>query len=122
MLAPANMLRLLSEVIFVLLGLLLLWVAWSGRIHWDRQSVVWIVLGAFLVFRGGRAWWMAGAAKSSAAAQSATVRGVTLALVGVLMLAIAWAPLGWIPPLLAAAGVTLVTRGIFSSIVVLRGA
>jgi len=120
MLAPAALFRLLSEVIFVLLGALLIWVAWSGRLLWDRRSAVWIGLGAFLVYWGLRAWRLARWEKAPGRTAAGTVRGITLALVGALMLAIAWVPFNWIAPLLGAAGLALVVRGAASAVLVLR--
>ena len=49
MLAPANLFRFLNELVFVLLGLLLVRVAFWGRFFWNRRSAAWIGLAAFLI-------------------------------------------------------------------------
>jgi len=120
MLAPASLFRLLSELVFVLLGALLVWVAWTGQLLWNRRSAVWLGLGAFLVYWGLRAWWQADRAKTRRELAAETVRGISLALVGALMLGIAWLPFPWIAVLLGAAGGVLVVRGIFTAALVLR--
>src|SRR3989442_15866155 len=61
MLSPNKVFRLLSELVFVLLGVLLVWLAatgrFAGRFLSDRRSAAWIGLGAFLIYWGLRAWW-----------------------------------------------------------------
>jgi hypothetical protein len=117
MLTPAHLFRLLNELIFVLLGALLVWVAVTGRYFFDRRAPTWIGLGAFLVYWGLRAWTRAGRYASSGEHR---VRGGSLALVGVMMFGIAWLPFRWVAPLLAAAGGILVVRGMLSALLVAR--
>ena len=117
MLGPAHLFRLLNELIFVLLGVLLVWVSATGRYFFDRRAPTWIGLGAFLVYWGVRAWMRAGRHSSSGEHR---VRGGSLALVGMMMLGIAWLPFRWVAPLLAAAGGILVVRGMLSAVLVAR--
>src|SRR5574337_1035233 len=113
MLHPAKLFRLVNELIFVLLGLLLVWVAVTGRYFFNRRAPVWIGLGASLVYWGLRAWWQPGRGGLRAEQR---VRGGSLALVGALMLGIAWLPFAWVGPLLGAAGCILVARGLATAV------
>ncbi len=102
----------------MLLGLLLVWVAATGRYFFDRRTPAWIGLGAFLIYWGLRAWWSAG---HGIARAEPLVRGGSLALVGFMMLAIAWVPFSWIGPLLGVTGGLLIVRGIASALLIARG-
>lgn len=113
----AKLIRLGQELVFVLLGLLLIRVTLMGRFLWDRKSEVWIALGALLFVLGVRAWLRAG---NYATRWEHRVRGASLALLGVCMLAITLAPSGWIAALLGAAGGVLVLRGVVMAALVLR--
>jgi len=117
MLQPATLLRLVQELVFVMLGLLLIRVAALGRFHWDRRSEVWIGLGALLFVLGLRAWMRAG---KYVTRWQHIVRGVSLTIVGTLMLAITLAPFTWIGPLLGTAGGVLALRGVVTAGLVLR--
>ena len=117
MLSLATTFRLLNELVFVLLGLLLVQVALSGKLFFDRRSAVWIAVGAFLVYWGLRALVRAG---RYATRWQHRVRGGSLMLVGTLVLSIAWVPWGFVAPLLATAGIVLVVRGALSAVLVAR--
>jgi hypothetical protein len=120
MLDPANLFRLLNELVFLLLGPLLVWVAWTGRYFFNRRAPTWIGLGAFLIYWGLRAWWRASRPASRRELAPAAVRGGSLALVGAMMLGIAWLPFAWVGPLLGAAGGILIVRGLVSAVLVAR--
>jgi hypothetical protein len=118
MLTPASLFRLLNELILVLLGGLLGWVAVTGRIflsQFNPRSGTWIAVSAAMILWGLQAlyrpgqWW--------AKWQNLT-RGLSLLLVGVILLAIARVPFAWVGPLLGAAAALLVLRGIVSAIFV----
>src|SRR5206468_8906331 len=88
MLTPERLLRLMIELIFVLLGGLLMWLGLAGPAHGrtvDRHGVPWLVLSVALIVWGLRAlyspgqWWLRW--------QNWT-RGLSLALLGVLLLVI----------------------------------
>ncbi len=117
MLNSANLLRMVNELLFVLLGALLIWVAATGHYFFNRRTPAWIGLGAFLVYWGLRAWWRAG---REASRREAAVRGGSLALVGAMMLGIAWLPFRWSALLLGAAGGILAVRGLVSTALVVR--
>ncbi len=120
MLSPANVFRLLSELVFVLLGVLLVWVARTGRYSFNRRAPAWIGLGAFLVYWGLRAWWRGSRQASRGEAAAGAVRGASLALVGGMMLGIVWVPFRWTAPLLGAVGAALMVRGLVSAVLVAR--
>jgi hypothetical protein len=117
MLKPEQLLRLMIEFIFVLLGALLIWLGIERRTYVDRHSISWLVLSAALILWGIRAvykpgqWWLRW--------QNWT-RGLSLVLLGVLMLAISRAPFVWIGPMLAAGGGLLVLRGAIESVLIFR--
>jgi len=117
MLSPAKLFRLLSELVFVLLGLLLIRVAVTGRYFFNRRAPMWIGLGVFLILWGLRALWHAG---RSASRGEHRVRGGSLVLLGAMMLGIAWLPFSWIAPLLTAAGAVLMVRGMVTAVLVAR--
>ena len=111
MLQPAALLRMFTELALILLGLLLVQVAVSGRLLWNRRSPVWLGLGLFLIYWGVRAWMQRQSKEPRWAAQ---LRGASLALLGLLMVGMARLPFTWVGPLLGAAGAVLVVRGTIS--------
>lgn len=118
--SPTNLLRLVIEFIFILLGALLLWVGVTGHFlftRFDRRSVAWIALGIVVLYAGVRA--LVRAAGSTAAMQD-RVRGASLGLLGLLMLGVAGLPFEFVRPQLCLAGVVLILRGLASGVMVLR--
>jgi hypothetical protein len=117
MLTPQRVLRLLIEVIFFLLGVLVVWLALTGRILVERQKPSWPILSVALILWGLRAlygpnkWW---------ARWENWTRGLSLTLLGVVMLAISRVPFLWVSPLLATAGVLMSLRGIIGAALVFR--
>ena len=115
--SPAKLIRLGQELVFVLLGLLLISVAATGQFLWDPRSQMWIALGALLFVLGVRAWLRAG---KYVTRWEHRVRGASLALLGICMLTITLAPYGWIAALLGTAGGVLAFRGVVMAVLVLR--
>jgi len=117
MLTPERLLGVTIELIFVLLGALVAWLALRGRILVDRHGRMWLVLSVVLILWGMRAvykpgqWWRR---------WENWTRGLSLVLLGALMLAIIRVPFSWVEPMLMAAGVVLVIRGIVSSALLFR--
>ncbi len=117
MLTPERLLRVFIELIFVLLGLLVIWLGVERRIYVDRHSTVWLILSVALIVWGLRAlyspgqWWLRW--------QNWT-RGLSLALLGVLMLVISRVPFLWVGPMLAVGGGLLILRGMIATFVILR--
>src|ERR1700732_1582724 len=117
MLTPQRALRLMIEVIFLLLGVLVVWLALTGRVLVERHKPSWFILSGALILWGLRAlygpnkWW---------ARWENWTRGLSLTLLGLVMLAISRAPFAWVGPLFAIAGLLLIARGLIGSILVLR--
>ena len=114
MLSPARLTQLLMEFVFLLLGALVIWLAANGRIYFDRHGVRWLVLSVALI-----AWGLLALAKPGQF-WAKWNRGGSLVLLGVVMLAISRVPFDWVVKLLALAGLILLLRGIFGSLLILR--
>ena len=117
MLSPARLSQLLVELVFLLLGGLVVWLGLHGRIYFDRRSVPWLIIsGALLAWgllalaRPGQ-WW---------ARWQKWNRGLSLVLLGALMLAVTRVPFLMVGKLLAAAGLVLIVRGLLGAILILR--
>ena len=120
MLTPERLQRLMIEFIFVLLGALLVWLGLAGPAHGrtvDRHSIAWLILSVALILWGLRAlyrpgqWWLHW--------QNWT-RGLSLALLGILMLVTSRVPFLWVGPMLAAGGGLLVLRGLLGAFLIFR--
>jgi hypothetical protein len=63
MLKPDRLMHLMIELIFLLLGGLLVWLGLTRHIFFDRSSLAWTILSAALILWGLRAlykpgqWW-----------------------------------------------------------------
>ena len=117
MLNQAQLLRACNELLLLLLGVLLIVLTFTGRYAVPRGSPTWIALGAFLICWGLRALARSGRSTSR---WEHRLRGGSLALVGVLMLAIAWLPLLPVPALLGTAGSILALRGLAGIVLAVR--
>jgi hypothetical protein len=117
MFTPQQLLRIIIEIIFVLLGALVVWLGLSGHILFDRRKPGWLVLSAAVLLWGLRAlykpvqWW---------SRTEQWTRGLSLTLLGMVMLAISRVPFLWVGPLLAFAGLLLVVRGLIGSALIFR--
>ena len=117
MLTTDRLLRVVIELMFVLLGVLVVWLGVTGRIYFDRGTAPWMILsvalilwGVYAFYRPGRAWLRG----------ERWTRGLSLILLGIVMLAISRAPFLWVGKLFALAGLVLVLRGLVGSVLVLR--
>jgi hypothetical protein len=117
MIMPLRFLRLIIEIIFVLLGALVMWLGLTGHIFFDRRKTSWAVVSVVLILWGLGALYKPN--KWSTRWENWT-RGVSLTLLGVVMVAISRVPFAWVGPLLAAGGVLLMLRGIIGSALVFR--
>jgi hypothetical protein len=117
MLSPARLTELLMEVVFLLLGALVVWLAVNQRIYFDRRSTGWLVLSL-----GMMAWGLLALAKPGQfwAKWQKWNRGGSLVLLGLVMFAISRVPFEWVVKLLAVAGFILIGRGILGSLLILR--
>jgi len=120
MLNPANLFRMMTEMIFVLLGGILAWVGLSSRFIFDPRKPAWLGLGAVLVYWGARAWMKTEVAALSAERTVARVGGASLALVGLMMLGLGLVQFRRVGMVLAMAGGILVLRGLVSAVLSLR--
>jgi hypothetical protein len=112
---PFRFLRLIIEIIFVLLGTLVVWLGLTGHIFFDRRKTSWVVVSVVLILWGLRALYKPN--KWSTRWENWT-RGVSLTVLGVVMVTISRVPFAWVGPLLASGGVLLMLRGIIGSALV----
>jgi len=110
-------LRFLIEVIVAMLGGFILWLALVSHRIPDRHARPWLMVGvllmawgAFTFFRarGLRTYWVD------------RVGGISLLLVGALMLVMTRVPFAWLTPMFAAVGGLLVLRGLAAVVLVSR--
>src|SRR5450432_3212079 len=118
MLTPDRLLRMFVEIIFVLLGLLVVWLGITGHILFDRHKLPWLILSLALILWGARGLY-AKPGRKPLGLEDYT-RAVSLTLLGVVLLAISRVPFSWVGPLLACAGLLLAARGIVGSVLLLR--
>ena len=117
LLTPDKSLRLSIEIIFILLAGLVIWLGLTGHIFFDRRRFGWLALSMALILWGARALYQPGKYWSRSESWS---RGLSLLLLGVVMLAISRVPFSWVGPLLAVAGALLLLRGLAGSVLVFR--
>ncbi len=117
MLSPARLSELFMELVFLLLGALVMFLGWSGRIFFDRHGAPWLILSIALIAWGLLAlarpgqWW---------ARWQKWNRAASLLLLGLIMLAISRVPFAWVSHLLIATGVVLLLRGFFGALLIFR--
>jgi len=115
--STTQLFRLMNEVIFVLLGALLAWAAFTGHYYFNPRSMMWLLLAGLLVAYGAvAAMW------SSGPRAIAIVRGGSLTIVGLVMLSLSHVILRWVQPMLIFAGAVLAARGLIVAALVLRSA
>jgi len=120
LLTPVNLFRMLNELIFVLLGGLLMWLGLANRIFVDPRRPAWLVLAAVLIIWGVRAWMKTSLIAVRGLRAVARIRGASLALVGVLMISLVWLDFRWAGVALAVAGAILIARGLADALLALR--
>jgi hypothetical protein len=117
MLSPARLSQLLVEFVFLLLGALVVWLGLSGRIYFDRRSIPWLVISVGIAIWGLMALGKPGQFRTPWQKWN---RGVSLLLLGLIMLIITRAPFPSVGRLLALAGVVLLVRGAFGCFLILK--
>ena len=110
----ANLFRLLSEFIVLLLGALLIELAITRPVGLPASPIALVILGIALIYWGARVSVRSGA---EANRLHARVRGGSLLLVGICVLAIRWMPLRDESLLLGLCGAVLVVRGLVGGVV-----
>lgn len=117
MLTPARLTQLTVELVFVLLGLLVVWLGLHDYINFNPRSVVWLAISIGVMVWGALAlarpdqWWMRWQKWN---------RGGSLIVLGLLMLAIGRVPFGLAGKFLALCGVVLILRGALGSVLILK--
>ncbi len=121
---PANLFRMMTEFIFILLGGFLVWLGLNNRFlnppNFNPRSPAWLGLGAALIYWGVRAWTKTARAARTSSRMVTRVGGASLVLVGLMMLALVGLEFRWVGIVLAAAGGVLVLRGFLAAVLSLR--
>lgn len=120
MLSPANLFRMMTEFIFILLGGLLVWLGLTRHFLFNPKSPAWLMLGAVLIYWGARAMAKTMRAARTADRLTAQIAGVSLILVGAVMLSLAVLEFRWVGWALAFAGGVLMFRGFAAAVLSLR--
>jgi hypothetical protein len=124
MLSPANLFRMMTEFIFILLGGFLVWLGLNNRFlnppNFNPRSPAWLGLGAALIYWGVRGWVKTSRAAKTADRAVARVGGASLVLVGFMMLSLVGLEFRWVGIVLAAAGGVLAFRGFVAAVLSLR--
>jgi hypothetical protein len=117
MLRPEQLVRAVIELIFMLLGGLVVWLGLTNQIMFNPLTSSWMILSIALIFWGVYALarpargWLPG---------ERWVRGISLMLLGIVMLAITRVPFVMVGKLFAVAGVILALRGVVGMALILR--
>jgi hypothetical protein len=117
MLRPEQLIRVVIELIFVLLGILVIWLGLTNQIFVDPRTSTWMILSVALIVWGAYAFarpargWLRG---------ERWTRGVSLVLLGVVMLIITRVSFLMVGKLFAVAGVILALRGLVGMGLILR--
>jgi len=117
MLSPGRLTQVTAELLFILLGALVIWLGLQGRIYFDPRSIPWLAISIGVVAWGVLAmakpgeWW---------ARWQKWNRGGSMILLGLLMLGIARVPFVRAGKFLALCGLVLVVRGALGSLLILR--
>jgi hypothetical protein len=121
MLNPANLFRMMTEFIFILLGGFLIWLGLNNRFQFfNPKSPAWLGLGAVLIYWGARAWTKTARAARTSERTVARIGGTSLILVGFLMLGLVVVQVRWVGTALALAGGILALRGLAAAVLSLR--
>jgi hypothetical protein len=116
-LSPAKLTHVFVEMLFLLLGVLVVWLGATGHINFDRRSVAWLAISV-----GIAAWGLVALAKPGQwwARWQKWNRGGSMVVLGLLMLAISRVPFLWVGKLLVVCGVVLMLRGVLGSALILK--
>ena len=123
MLNPANLFRMVTEFIFILLGGFFVWVGLSGRLdpgNFNPRGPAWLGLGAVLIYWGARTWAKTARGARTSDRTAAQVGGASLILVGFMMLSLIFVEFRRVGIVFAAAGTILALRGILAAVLSLR--
>jgi hypothetical protein len=114
---PQNIFRVFNEMVFILLGGMLVWIASTGHYFFNPRSMRWYLLSGLAILFG----LMSLITRSDEPTRSAAyVRGGSLILVGLVMFSMGWASYRQVVWLLMFAGIVLVLRGVVGSVMTLK--
>jgi hypothetical protein len=108
---PGRLVQVFSELLMIVLGLLLVFLALSGRFRPPSGIALWVGLGALLIIWGLRVWLRRGQMARPAARALQWVRGWSLLVSGTVLIATLWMSFSSAPLLLATVGAILAVRG-----------
>jgi hypothetical protein len=120
MLSPANLFRMMTEFIFILLGGFLMWLGLSDRFMFNPRSPAWLGLGAVLIYWGARAWTKTSRAAWTPDRTVERIGGTSLILVGIMMLGLVMLEFRLVGVALAVSGGILAVRGLAAAVLSLR--
>jgi hypothetical protein len=117
MLSPARLTQLIMEIIFLMLGLLVVGLGAKYIIRFDPRSGSVLVLGVALIAWGLMAFSRPG---QLWARWQKWNRGGSLVLLGLILLAMSRVPFLFVPKLLMLLGVILILRGLVGSLLIFK--
>ncbi len=124
MLTPANLFRMMSEFIFILLGGVLVWLGLNNRLvyaaSFHPKNPAWLALAAALIYWGVRGWVNTARAARTTDVTVARLGGTSLVFVGLMMLSLVFLEFRWVGIVLATAGAVLALRGFLAAVLSLR--
>lgn len=115
-----RLIRMMTELIFVLVGGFLVWLALSSRFLFDTRRPAWLALAAVLVLWGVLTWARTRRYARTSERLAMRIGGASVVLVGFIMFWMAWVSFLWAGKVMAAAGAILVLRGLVSAGLALR--
>jgi hypothetical protein len=122
MASPGHLFRVVNEFVFMLAGALLVLFALTCRYLFNPRRPGWIGLSVVLILWGLGTWRRAHSSRVPADRVVTKIGGGSLALGGLIMLSLAWAPFRWAGWLLLATGAVFVLRGLVSAAIMARSA
>jgi len=120
--SPSHLFRVVNEFVFMLVGALLVLFALTGRYFFNPRRPGWIALSVVLILWGLGTWSRARRSRIAVDRLVTKIGGGSLALAGLIMLSLAWAPFRWAGWLLLATGSIFVLRGLVSAAIMARSA
>jgi hypothetical protein len=118
--SPSHLFRVVNEFVFMLVGALLVLFALTGPYLFNPRRPGWIGLSLVLVLWGFGTWRRAHLSRIAAERLVTKIGGASLALAGLIMLSLSWAPFRWAGWLLLATGGVFVLRGLVSAAIMAR--
>jgi hypothetical protein len=115
MLDMLQLFRVMNEMLFIVIGALLLWVSRAGRFFVDPRQPSWLILAVVLIVWGIYTWRRARKVAAPRSRLAMRIGGSSVSLVGLIMASLAWAPFGWAGLMVGTAGAVFILRGLASA-------